>query len=251
LAKENYVPVTAAQYTAGDIDIPAGTHPVVLTFDDGDRSQFSLTAAGVPAASSAVGILLAVAHRYPRFRPVATFYLNANPFGDHGGTHTVPWLSAHGMDVGNHTLTHANLARSTDTEAQREIADGDQAIRQAAPGVRPVTIALPFGSHPDDAALALRGTSGKLGYHYRGAFLVGANPAPSPYAADFDPLRIPRIRSQSDSGQDAQFCSTAWLNKLAAEPGERYTSDGVLDRISFPHGTGQVAAAFRERSLAY
>src|SRR5262245_21711020 len=35
LARENYVPVTTADLAAGRIDIPAGTHPVVLTFDDG------------------------------------------------------------------------------------------------------------------------------------------------------------------------------------------------------------------------
>jgi peptidoglycan/xylan/chitin deacetylase (PgdA/CDA1 family) len=251
LAKEHYVPITAAQYTAGDIDIPAGTHPVVLTFDDGDRSQFSLTPAGVPAATSAVGILLDVARQYQGFRPVATFYLNVNPFGDDGGTHTVPWLSAHGMDIGNHTLTHADLAKATNAGAQQEIAEGDQAIRTAAPDVQPVTIALPFGLHPQDAGLSLRGRVGRMRYRYRGAFLVGANPAPSPYSADFDPLRIPRIRSQADSGPDAQYCSTAWLNKLAATPGERYTSDGMPDRISFPRGTGQAAAAFRKRTLVY
>ncbi|MFD1050389.1 xylanase, partial [Kibdelosporangium lantanae] len=62
LAKEHYVPVTASDYTAGRIDIPAGTHPVVLTFDDGDPSQFTLTAAGVPASDTAVAILQDVAH---------------------------------------------------------------------------------------------------------------------------------------------------------------------------------------------
>lgn len=252
LATENYVPITAAQYTGGTIDIPAGTHPVVLTFDDGDRSQFALAADGTPAPGTAVAILLEVAKQYPAFTPAATFYVNTNPFGDKDGTHTLPWLRAHGMDVGNHTLTHANLKQATPDHAQQEIAQGDQAIRQADPGADPVTIALPFGIHPKTADLALRGGSGGVTYQYRGVFLVGANPAPSPYAADFDPLRIPRIRSQGATGTDANVCSTAWLDKLAADPAHRYTSDGMPDRIAYPRGTGEVPAeAFRARSLAY
>jgi hypothetical protein len=49
LAGEDYVPVTAADLAAGRIDVPAGTHPVVLTFDDGSPTQFAL---GPPAAGS-------------------------------------------------------------------------------------------------------------------------------------------------------------------------------------------------------
>ncbi|GAB1509694.1 polysaccharide deacetylase family protein [Actinophytocola sp. KF-1] len=250
LAREDYVPVTAADYVDGDLDLPAGTHPVVLTFDDGDPSQFTLDAAGDPAAGTAVAIMLAVAEEYPRFRPVATFFVNADPFGDPGGTRTLPWLVAHGMDVGNHTATHANLAESTPDAARREILTQDQAIRRA--GAVPATLAFPFGATPDDPALALRGTVGSAEYRYRGAFLVGANPAPSPYADDFDRAAIPRIRSQDATGEDAAWCSTAWLTKLAAAPRERYTSDGDPASISFPAGAPHAAAtAFTDRTRPY
>jgi peptidoglycan/xylan/chitin deacetylase (PgdA/CDA1 family) len=235
LAREHYVPVTAADYTAGKIDIPAGAHPVVLTFDDGDPSQFRLTPEGAPAVGTAVAIMRDVAARYPEFRPVATFYVNGDPFGEPGGTKTLPWLREHGMDIGNHTLTHANLRKAGGPGAQRDISRGDQAIRQAAPGAEPATIALPFGVHPADPALALAGSSDGASYRYRGVFLVGSNPAPSPYSTRFDPLRIPRIRSQPGSGKEAQFGSTAWLDKLAADPDSRFTSDGVPNRIA--HGS--------------
>jgi peptidoglycan/xylan/chitin deacetylase (PgdA/CDA1 family) len=232
LARERYVPVTAADYTAGKIDIPAGTHPVVLTFDDADPTQFKLTPQGDPAAGTAVAIMHDVAARYPGFRPVATFYVNGDPFGDPGGTKTLPWLREHGMDVGNHTLTHANLRKAGALGAQRDISRGDQAIRHAIPGTEPATIALPFGIHPTDQALALSGSSDGVPYRYRGVFLVGSNPAPSPYSPQFDPLRIPRIRSQAGNGEEAQFGSTVWLDKLAADPARRFTSDGVPNRIA-------------------
>ncbi|ALG13371.1 polysaccharide deacetylase family protein [Kibdelosporangium phytohabitans] len=227
LAGERYVPVTAGDYAAGKIDIPAGAHPVVLTFDDGDPTQFKLTAEGTPAAETAVAIIQDVAARYPEFRPVATFYVNGDPFGEPGGVKSLTWLRDHGMEIGNHTLTHANLRQVGGAAAQRDISRGDQAIRQAAPGAEPATIALPFGIHPSDPALALAGSSDGVSYRYRGVFLVGANPAPSPHSPKFDPLRIPRIRSQAITGKEAQFGSAAWLDKLAAEPGRRFTSDGV------------------------
>jgi peptidoglycan/xylan/chitin deacetylase (PgdA/CDA1 family) len=252
LAKEDYVPVTAASYVDGTFDIPAGTHPVVLTFDDGDPTQFTLDAAGKPAAGTAVSIMLEVAAEFPEFRPVATFFVNADPFGDPGGPRTLPWLTAHDMEVGNHTATHANLGTSTPDEARQEILAQDQAIRRAVPGAVPATLAFPFGATPDDPGLALHGVVGQAEYRYRGAFLVGANPAPSPYAADFDPAAIPRIRSQDAAGEDFEHCSTVWLDKLAADPSARYTSDGDPDRIAFPASSRQAPAArFAGRASAY
>jgi len=235
LARERYVPVTAARYVDGDLDLPAGTHPVVLTFDDGDPSQFALDAAGEPVAGTAVSIMREVAVEFPDFQPVATFFVNADPFGDPGGMRTLPWLSARGMEIGNHTATHANLARSTSDRVRQEIVAQDKAIRLAVPGAEPVTLAFPFGARPDDFGLALTG--------YRGAFLVGANPAPSPHTTDFDPAAIPRIRSQDVTGEDAGYCSTAWLDTLAATPERRYTSDGRPERVSYPADTDRTPAA--------
>ncbi|UVS79826.1 polysaccharide deacetylase family protein [Actinokineospora sp. UTMC 2448] len=241
LAKEKYVPVTTAEYAAGDIDIPAGTHPVVLTFDDGHPSQFALTPQGEPVPGTAVAIMLEVAEQNPRFRPVASFYVNGDPFDDPGGKRTLKWLVDHDMEVGNHTLTHSNLGNASPEAAQRDIARGDAAIRAA--GVRARTISLPFGIHPDRAELATKGSADGVAYDYIGALLVGANPAPSPYSADFDPLRIPRIRSQGPTGDEAAFGSSVWLDKLAAAPKSRYTSDGVPDRIAYPRDTDRTVAA--------
>lgn len=44
------------------------------------------------------------------------------------------------------------------------------------------------------------------------------------YAFDgaFDPVFIPRIRSQGRRGPDASYGSTAWLDRLAERPVTRY-----------------------------
>ncbi len=252
LAREDYVPVTTAAYATGRIDIPAGSHPVVLTFDDASASQFSLDASGKPARGTAVRILLEVAERHPQFRPVASFYVTTPPFGDSQARRSLTWLHEHGFEIGNHTLTHANLGQSSASEVQHQIAAMQRRITSAVPEATVTTMALPLGVYPDDQQLARSGSSGGVHYQYDAVLLVGANPAPSPYSAEFDPLAVPRIRSQDASGEGAAFGSQAWLDKLAANPERRYTSDGDPAVISFPESAGgTVAKRYADRARPY
>ncbi|WP_308287271.1 polysaccharide deacetylase family protein [Actinomadura parmotrematis] len=252
LAAGGYVPVTAADFATGRIDVPAGRHPVVLTFDDSVPSQLRFGADGAPAPDTAVGILLAAARRHPGFRPVATMYVNADPFGERGGRRSLGWLHAHGFEVGNHTTTHRDLGSATAAQVRQEIGGNQRAVQAAVPGLAVRTLALPFGIAPKQAALAARGEYKGTVYDNKGVFLVGANPAPSPYAASFDPLRIPRIRSQGRHGQDANLTSARWLDRLAAKGGGRYTSDGDPAVISYPRTTTtRIAPSWRARARPY
>ncbi|GAA5121298.1 polysaccharide deacetylase family protein [Pseudonocardia adelaidensis] len=248
LARENYVPVTTADFAAGRIDIPAGTHPVVLTFDDGDPTQITLGPDGTPAPGSAIRILLDVAAAHPGFRPVASLYVNADPFGGGpAGTAALRWLHDNGFEVGNHTFSHLNLRTASTDKARTDIVRGDTLIRDALPGYRPATLALPFGATPRPPEVAAHGD----GYDYSGVLLVGANPAPSPFAEEFKPLAIPRIRSEGPAGEEAEFGSTVWLDKMAASPTTRYTSDGNPAVISYPTGKAAPAAQYAAAASPY
>jgi peptidoglycan/xylan/chitin deacetylase (PgdA/CDA1 family) len=251
LAAEGYVPVTTTEYATGRIDLPAGAHPVVLTFDDGDATQFALGADGQPAPGTAIAILLDVAARHPGFRPVAGLYVNAGPFASPDGA-ALRWLHEHGFEIGNHTRDHTNLASTDERGVQEAIAAGQREIQRAVPDYRVTSLALPFGAIPANGSLALRGGFEGTSYEYACVLMVGAGPAPSPYAADFDPANTPRIRSQDPAGEDARYGSTMWLDQLAAAPAQRYTSDGVPDRISYPASAGVTPAPhFAERAVAY
>ncbi|MER6046688.1 polysaccharide deacetylase family protein [Streptomyces sp. NPDC001793] len=252
LARERYVPVTAREFSSGKIDIPAGTHPVVLTFDDSTASQFRLGADGRPASDTAVGILLDVARKHPGFRPVATFFVNADPFREQGGRKSLDWLVKHRFEVGNHTLRHTPLGTVDDAAAQKAIADNQRAITQAVPGLSVVSMALPNGSMSRSRELVLKGAAGGVRYQHQGVYLVGANPAPSPFSAAFAPGAIPRIRSQAATGPEAQFASTAWLDKLRDGTVKRYTSDGDPKKISFPRAeAGLLSPAHRQEARPY
>lgn len=246
LYREGYRPVTAASYLAGDLDLPAGTHPVVLTFDDSTGSQLSFTDSGAVSPDSAAGILAEFGARYPDFRPVATFYVNNDPFG--GDPRALPWLAAHGHEIGAHTADHANLATLDADGVQRELAHNVRAITTAAPGVTVRTMALPLGVYPRERALAAEGSWDGTGYRFEAVMLVGAGPAPAPYGA-IDPLAVPRIRS----GRGAvPFDSGYWLDRLAAHPEQRYTADGDPARVSFPrHLTAEIGARWADRSNPY
>ncbi|MFC9661984.1 polysaccharide deacetylase family protein [Nocardia sp. NPDC127606] len=227
LYREDYRPVTAAQYISGDLDLPAGTHPVVLTFDDSTGSQLGFTDTGAVAPDSAAGILAEFGARYPDFRPVATFYVNNEPFG--ADPRALQWLVSNGHEIGAHTADHANLANLDADGVQRELVQNVRAVTTAAPGVTVRTMALPLGVYPRDHALATAGNWDGTSYRFDAVMLVGSNPAPAPYAA-IDPGGVPRIRS----GRGAvPFDSAYWLDWLAANPDQRYTADGDPARISF------------------
>jgi len=252
LASEGYVPITAADYAKGDFRaVPAGAHPVVLTFDDSTTSQLTLGADGNPAPDTAVAILFGVAAAHPGFRPVATFYVNKDPFAESGKT-TLPWLVAHGFEIGNHTLNHTNLHNKSSDEVRMALATLQNVVVTAVPGYTITTMALPQGAKPADMAAAVDGTVGGTTYHFAAVMLAGAEPAKSPFRADYNPASVQRIRSQGPDGPEPEWASTAWLDRLAQHAEVRFTSDGDPNWISFPAAAaGDLAPAYAARAHPY
>ncbi|MFB7668551.1 polysaccharide deacetylase family protein [Kitasatospora sp. NPDC056138] len=252
LARENYVPITAAQLTSGRIDIPAGAHAVVLTFDDSTNSQVHLDPKGDPTPDSALGILLDVSKAHPSFPARATFFVNSSPFSTSGSDKALGWLVKHGFEVGNHTLHHSNLATLDAAGVQEAIASEQAEITKAVPGTPVQSLALPYGVMPKPGSLAVHGSVNGVAYQHRGVYLVGSNPAPSPFDASFDPTAIPRIRSEAATGSEAEFGSTVWLDRLAKNPAGRYTSAGDPDHVTFPEAqAAHLAESLRSRARPY
>ena len=254
LEKNGFYPVTAANFVAGKIDIPAGKHAVVLTFDDGTETQFALGADGKPKAGTALALLQAFAATHPDFPAVATFYVNAAPFGSKAGEDVLKYLTDHGDEVGDHTVHHYDLATKSATVAQAEIAQNLAMITAADPGYKVTTFALPFGASPKPKTLRVSGSSGGVSYDFAGVFAVGANPAHSPYNAAFEPGYIPRIRAQNQADAkpaDRPYISSHWLPLIVSQPAELYTSDGDPAHVSYPKTTTiQVAREVEGRGPA-
>lgn len=220
-------------YLTGNINVPAGRAPLVLTFDDGTRGQLSMVEGEggmVPDPDCAVGILLAFSREHPEFGHAATFFVNSgNPFGDAArAKENLNFLIENGMEVGNHTRSHENLAYSSPEEVAREIGSLANEIREKC-DYEVLSLALPFGGYPKSDENLLSGTWDGQEYVNIGILLVGAEPAPSPFSKEFNPLAIPRIRGSQEE-------LDKWLGEFEKYPDGRFVSDGTSETVTIRDG---------------
>jgi hypothetical protein len=217
LYARGYRPITVSQLVDRQFDIPTGTSPVVITFDDSSPGQFSyLEHDGTLELdpNSAVGIWLAFDRSHPDWKNRATFCLLSGAaaghsfFGDKGidGQKTewrlrkVRFLAEQGFELCNHTLWHATLNKYSDAVVQEQIARGVLAIDSAVAGYRVRTFALPLGIWPKNRALGHTGRwidpRSKRTVEYQFDAVLEVTGAMSGTAIDsgFNPLAIPRTQ---------------------------------------------------------
>jgi peptidoglycan/xylan/chitin deacetylase (PgdA/CDA1 family) len=221
----------------GRITVPAGTTPVVLTFDDSSPGQFRYVekdGALEIDPDCAVAILDAFAHRHPEFGRKATFFVlpgasRPNRLFDQPQWEgkKLQYLVAQGYEIGNHTLWHANLGRYPETVVRAQIARAQEWIQRHVPDYRIRSLALPHGVYPKDVTWALRGTTEGRAYRHDAVLMVAGGAAPSPYAVNFDPVHLPRIQAVE---RDLSY----WLSYFDRNPGERFVSDGDPSVVTIP-----------------
>jgi peptidoglycan/xylan/chitin deacetylase (PgdA/CDA1 family) len=209
-----------------------------MTFDDGDESQFGLLPNGQVKSETAVGIMLEFAETHPGFKAAGTFYVTREPFGVNGeeAARHLRWLVANGFEIGNHTVDHVALSTLGDEDVQAQLGAQANFLEAALPDYRVRTMALPFGAMPENAQLAVRGTFEQRPYGPYGVFLVGSNPAPSPFSNRFDPAAIPRIRTSRLPWRAVQdnYDFAYWLDRLERNRRAVYVSDGDPSVVTFP-----------------
>lgn len=250
LYERGYRPVNLRDLVDGELDLPRGLSPVVLTFDDASPSQFRYVERDDGTLDidpeSAVGILLEFARTHPGWENRAVFCMlpaaeaGRSFFGDKGiegqksewRFRKVRFLAEQGFELCNHTLWHANLAKYEDAFVQEQIARGELAIDSAVAGYEVRSFALPLGEWPKRRELASQGswtdpkTGRTLSYSYDAVLLVAGGPARSPHDAEFDPLRLPRFIVYAQE-------LPKLLDRLDRE-GSRYVSDGDPSRVARP-----------------
>lgn len=222
LYDRGYRPITVAQLIDRRFDIPAGTSPVVFTFDDASPSQFQYIEKNGTLEidpRSAVGIWLAFSRAHPDWGTRATFCLLSGAeagrsfFGDKGiegqkgewRMRKVRFLADQGFELCNHTLWHAALNKYPDDKVQEQVARGVLAIDSAVAGYRVRTFALPLGLWPRNRALAQAGawTDPKGGrvtrYRFDAVLEVTGAFGGTPFGPGFNPLSIPRFQVIGDN----------------------------------------------------
>lgn len=257
LYRTGYRSVALSDYVQGNIDIPAGTHPVILTFDDSSPGQFRyLVQNGKKEIDPdcAVGMLMEFKKRHPDFGMHATFFVLPGAKEPHKlfgqpefESEKLRELAALGFEIGNHTLWHANLKKYDATVVRKQLALAVQAIQAAVPGYKVHTLALPFGVYPKDPGLAVSGSYNEISYHNDAILKVSGGPAPSPFSIHCDFLHLPRIQV---TGNDLQRI----ISYFEKHPAEVFVSDGKADTVTFPAGMKSEFQSSRFkglRSLAY
>ncbi len=226
-------------YLQGKIDLPAGTHPVLFTFDDSSPGQFRYIVKNGKKEidpDCAVGIFLDFKRHHPDFGMAATFFVLPGADEPHKlfgqpefESDKLRELAALGFEIGNHTLWHANLKKYDASVVRKQLGLAVQAIDAAVPGYKVNALALPFGAYPKNLAWAVDGSYKGVFYHNDAILQVTGGPAPSAFRSHWDPLHLSRIQVV---GKDL----TRWIDYFKKHPDEIFVSDGKVDTVSFPAG---------------
>jgi peptidoglycan/xylan/chitin deacetylase (PgdA/CDA1 family) len=221
----------------GRVTSPAGTTPVILTFDDSSPGQFRyVDKNGTPEIDpkSGVGILEAFTREKPDFGRAATFYVlpgasKPNRLFDQPQYEgkKLQFLVSRGYEIGNHTLWHANLGKYEEPTVRIQIAEAQQWIQRHVPDYKIRSIALPHGVYPKDVSWALRGNAKGTTYSHDGIMMVAGGAAPSPFARAWDGTKLPRIQAIE---RDLSY----WLTYFDKNPAERFVSDGDPAVVTIP-----------------
>jgi peptidoglycan/xylan/chitin deacetylase (PgdA/CDA1 family) len=231
LYAEGYRPVSISEYISNRMDLPAGYSPVILTFDDSRKSQFRYRPDGSLDPNCAIAILNAFNETHPDFRRKATFFLLPRcSFRQLGNDlQKLKLLVAWGYELGNHTVTHANLRRLPDSEVQKEVAGCAELIHRLVPDAPVEALAFPGGHTPRNHALIAAGQYHGFRYANRAGFIAAEAPAPSPVSRRLTPLRIERIQAcEGETGVDY------WLDLIANGRFPKYVSDGDINTVTVP-----------------
>ncbi len=237
---KGYRTVALTDYLDGKIALPAGTSPVILTFDDSSPGQFRFVQKGndwVIDPQCAIGILEAFAREHPGFGHAATFFVLPGAKAPNDlfnqrelAGRKLQYLASQGYEIGNHTLWHAELSRYPEATVRDQLATAQVWVQRHVPGYRFRTLALPHGSYPKDLGWLVAGEFKGMAYKHDAILMVAGGAAPSPHAKAFDPLHLPRI-------QAVQKDLDSWLSHFDRNPGDRYVSDGDPGTITVASGS--------------
>jgi len=250
LYDRGFRPVTMQAVLDGDLDLPRGLSPVVITFDDASPSQFRYIEHADSLRidpTSGLGIWLDFARTHPGWENRAVFCLLSGAeagrsfFGEKDiegqkkewRFRKLRFLHEQGFELCNHTLWHANLGKYGDAMVQEQIARGVMAIDSAVPGYKVRTFALPQGVWPKNRELAYKGswTDPKDGrvvsYSFDAVLEVAGGSTHGPNDSTF---RVPGNFNRIQVIGDAIERTIDQLERA----GKRYVSDGDPSTVARP-----------------
>ena len=255
--------VSLEDWLRGEIHIPEGRRPLIITIDDlFYADQISLDETGQPADYSGVGRLWQFSQDHPDFGfQVALFYnLGDKPYSNHyaNGIFTVQdgwrrdrakaiaWGIENGALPYNHFYEHPFLEYLEPEEILLQLKENDAALRDALAMIGKkdlaadltTILALPYISWPktEEGKQVLYNYTSPEGAP-TAAIMVSnevplANPAQTPFSINFDPWRMPRIAASQEGIEYildiAPGLPDAAKCDLGEFPGEPFPDPGLI-----------------------
>lgn len=241
LYENGYRLISVADLLDNNINVEKGYTPVILTFDDGESTAFSLVEKDgelVPRENCAVDIINKFNEEHPDFGRTGVFFICGTkghvPFIGAGSVkERFSYLVNMGYELGNHTDSHPALSRLNKHEIEKEMAEVERLVRETLPGYRMRCVAYPYGSVPKDKykEALLSGFKNDIEYEYEIVMReknVGTSALP--YSLSFDKYNVSRVRGSNNSVKDL-----GWYIKYYKEhEDERFISDGNPDVLTIP-----------------
>jgi peptidoglycan/xylan/chitin deacetylase (PgdA/CDA1 family) len=242
LYSKGYYLVNLVDLVEGNLNVPKGKTPVVLTFDDTAPGQIGKIN-GKWDPKTAVGIINDMYEKHPDFGRAGSFYLNPKS-EDPGKKGSIPGLKDDlkemvelGYELGNHTVSHPHLSDLDQTAVEKEIAGVQAWVEKAVPGYKIRTMAMPHGIYPKEESWAYEGSFN--GVHFKNIALlkVGSDPSVSPFSNKFRPYRIARVRGSEKLDKPNDY-ALAYIRGAISffdkNSGQRYISDGNPNTVTVP-----------------
>jgi peptidoglycan/xylan/chitin deacetylase (PgdA/CDA1 family) len=235
LKAAGYCPVNLREFVNGDIDVPAGKSPVVITFDDSSGGQYRIGAGGQLDPDCAVAIMQAAVAE-GGWESRASFYplLDVDApdhvlFGQPElQQQKLQQLVSWGYEIGSHTISHLNLQKASVADAKWQLSESQKMLETMIGGDYAVTtLAAPFGAYPAQASILKGGEYDGKTYSYQAALKATGGASLSPFSDSFRPYHIPRVQVSGTSLADA-------LAVFAESPQLRYVSDGDPGSVAIP-----------------
>ncbi len=240
---DKYYIISLKDYINNEINVPLGYTPIVITFDDGLSSAFSLTYNEenelVPKKDTALYILNEYREKYNRPNATATFFINTkNPpfYGFGKDIDRINYLIDNGYDIGNHSHQHPLMKNMSKEDIQKEIALTESYIKNIRPDYHMIAFAYPYGGvpHIDNIPYVLEGEYEGTNYKYNVSLLASpTNNTTNIYNIDFNPYFVPRIRGTNTSDFDLGW----YFDYYERKPEYRFISDGDKDTVTLLRGS--------------
>lgn len=234
--QEGYYIIPLKDYIKGEINVPLGKSPMILTFDDGFANNMQVIGKENGKIqidpNSAVGIMEEFKKKHPDYPVTATFFLNAPLFRQSDYEEEIfDYMIEHGYDIGNHTYSHPDFTELTYEEAVEEVGSMYQILEEKLKDHYVHIIALPYGSpydkdHENFPAI-LSGNYNGFEYHTDAMLQVGWESNFSPYSKNFEPQFMKRIRAYDNNGEGYDIEMN--LERLK---NTRFISDGDSNQIT-------------------